>query len=372
MTCPQCKTQNPEGRLLCSRCGHSLSASSPANASAFSASATAPNSVAINPAATLGSSVVEEGTPYKASGRWNAPGLLRLIAAGIVAALVVGVIYHLISQFINLIVIFPLIGGALLGFAIAMAVRGANIRNPFLVGTVAALAGLLMMGTMHTVRSLAARGDMIEGFTQSEMAAMPTTARGKDGKTVKMTDAQIAAAEQGLRKEISDYLTPWNTVQVYESLAAQAGTSIGRSSSGIPIQGNFYWALRIGEVLLVMLASAAIASQAASAPYCENCQKWQEDKTVMKAHPSQNALLAQSIAARDWNGLMETPPGEATDEKNITTVKVTRCPDCNAGTLDVTSLGGSSPPEFKQINIAPDSTKVLVEKANAANAPGTG
>ena len=371
MRCPQCQTKNSPGSLLCSRCGAALNAQSATpNQTAFDAPPS--GAVSLDKSAPLSGVPVQEGAPYKASGIWNAPGLFVICFAGLVSALVVGLLYHFVSQWFNLIIVFPLIAGALVGFGIALAVTKANIRNPKLVGTVAVVAGLLMLGTMHLARAWSLRGPMIDDFTTQLAAEAPQT-KIVGGKEVALSPAELGAQQAQIRSRLEKQATPLAMLLIYEESAAEVGTTIGRpgSGGGIPIKGVFYWLLRGTELLLVVLASAAIASGAAGEPFCEGCKKWQEDKTVMKIHPAQNALLAQSIAARDWNGLMDTPQGAATDEKNITTVKVTRCPSCNTGTLSATSLGAPAPPEFSRIVIAPTSTQTILAKANSVEAPGT-
>ena len=283
------------------------------------------------------------------------------------SALVVGLIYYFVSQFINLIFIFPIIAGALVGFLMATAVKGGEVRNPKMAGTFAVVAALLMMGTMHLARAWSVRPDMIDAFTQGEIEDMASANSGG----AKPSPAQLAALEKTTRAEVAGYLTPWKTMFIYESLAAEEGTSIGRagsssSSSNLPIKGKLYWLLRIGELLAVVLVSAAIAAGAAGEPFCESCKRWQQEEQVLKVHPVQNAQLWEKIGARDWDSLMALKPEQETDDKNVTTVKVTHCPDCQSGTIGATSAGGQVPAEFERRIIAPDSTRVLLEKARDA------
>lgn len=371
MICPQCKTRNPEGSLLCSRCGHSLASAGVQSSFETPVAPGTNNPAPVNfvPMAMTSGGAVEEGTPYKASGRLNASGVPRLLVAGLVSAIVVGVIYAFISRFFNLLIVFPLAAGFLVGLGLTFAVTAGKVRNGKITAVVAVLAGLLMMGVVDFATAMSERAEMIDAFTQSEVADLATPANGKAP-----SPAQLATLEKTTRAEISGALTPLRTFALYEIIAAEAGTSIGRpgSGSGIPIQGVFYYLLRAFELLLVAGVSAAVATGAANAPFCENCQKWHQEESVLKRHPGQNALVAEKISARDWNGLMDVPPGEAPDDKNVTTVKITHCPDCSSGTLSATSLGATAPPEFAQINIAPASTQTLRQKASAANAPTTG
>ena len=233
---------------------------------------------------SLDGAPVDETAPYRPSGRWNLAGLVLLAFAGAVAAVLVGLLYFFISQYINFIIIFALVAGGLVGGLMTIAVKRAYLRNPKLVGCVAFASGLLMMGTMHMARAYSTRPLMIDEFVSTEIADL--------NAAKKMAPAQQTKVEQDLRSDISAYLTPWRTFVIYEQIAGESGSSLGRggssSSAGIPIQGKVYWALRIAEILLAALACAAIASSAASEPFCEACDKWQEKEQLLRVHPRQN------------------------------------------------------------------------------------
>ena len=376
MHCPHCKTENSPGSLLCSKCGRSLT-SDLSGASAFdapvAASSTASPVVSLNKPLTSGE-VAAEGTTYQPSGR-SAPGAVpKLLLAGLISGLVVGAVYAGITQFFSLLILFPLIAGFLVGLGVQRGVKSGKIRNPKMVGVVGALAGLLMMGAADFTSAMINRGDMIAGFAASENEDLGTKTQDAKGATVEMTPTQLAAREQTLRDDYSKGFTPLRTLVIYEMIDAAAGTSIGRpgSGGGIPIQGKLYYLLRAFEILLVMGVASAVASGAASEPFCENCDKWEDDKEVLKVHPSQNAELWDKINARDWNGLMETVPATGIDEKNVTKVKITHCTDCGNGTISATSAGGTVPAEVNNIVLAPASTRALLEKSQESGRMGTG
>ena len=222
MLCPHCKTENSPASLLCKNCGASLTdaATQAANTQPVSlhkSSLDAPSGGIPITENAMGADSNGEGAPYKASGRYESSGVPLLIVAGIVSAILVGLLYFFVSQFINLILIFPLIAGALVGFGITFAVRAGKIRNPKLVGTVAVLAGLLMMNTMHMARAWSARPDMIDGFSQLEIEDAAASAKASG---TALTPQQLAALEKNTRAEIAGIMTPFRTLTIYEQLAA--------------------------------------------------------------------------------------------------------------------------------------------------------
>lgn len=383
MRCPRCKTENLAGSLLCVRCGASLSASSdssqkiattPVIPAPLSQAPTTPTSqvapqvqsAPTTPSAPFSAGLsqdvqrFEEGSKYQPSGRMNASGLPMMIAAALLGALVVGVVSGVISRWINLIFISPLLTGLGAGAILSLAIASGKVRNPKLAGAVAVVMALLTLGTMHFTRAMMLRGDMVSGLTQSMMGSMPPSMKGKDGKMHAVTPAERGQMETQVQGVIEHELTPWRTLVFYEEIAAQAGTSISHNGvgTGVPVKGNFYWLLRAVEAGALLLACVAVASGAAAKPFCEACDGWHKKVDILKVHPTQNAELWQKIGAKDWDNLLKTPVGQTTDSKNLTTLSVTSCEKCGSGTLDATSTK-TVPNDFKSRQISPESTRFL-------------
>lgn len=291
----------------------------------------------------------------------GASGLPLMLVAGVLATLVVGIVSGFISRWINLIFFSPLITGLCAGGILALAISSGKVRNPRVAGVLALLVGISTLGMTHFTRAMSLRGDMVDGITQSEMSMIPAQIKGKDGKMHSLTPAERSQLETKLHSVIESELTPWRTLRLYEEVSAQAGTSLKHNGvgTGVPVKGNFYWLLRAVEAGALILGCIAIAIGAASKPFCEPCDNWHKKTDVLKVHPTQNGELWEKIGAKNWGELLQTPVGQNTDSKNLTTLSVTSCEKCGSGTLDASSTA-KVPDEFKSRQLSPESTRFLL------------
>jgi hypothetical protein len=83
---------------------------------------------------------------YRPSGRIPFGGLIGLILATIIGSLVIGGLVFAVSHLIYLIVLFPIIMGALGGGLLSLVVKSAKVRSPIIAGLLGLVLGVGIIG----------------------------------------------------------------------------------------------------------------------------------------------------------------------------------------------------------------------------------
>jgi hypothetical protein len=190
--------------------------------------------------------------PYKADGGFTIVGLPILFGILTVAAIILGGLAGLISQWFYLVLVFPmaigfgLFGAGWLGNYVA---KMRNVGIGFLAGL---FASCVALGTMHFVEYR----NTIEKVAQEARQNNPKMPPGE---------------EQALRSI---------SFPQYMNLAAKAGVTIGRRGGGLNLGywGSWiYWSLElIGVAVLALIGTVGGAAQ----PFCPRCESWKDDKTL--------------------------------------------------------------------------------------------
>lgn len=395
LRCPHCGAGNPREQRVCLKCARSLStedafASSTANTSSVPASYSvgtpspppafgAPDSSAstpgmMPPAAPSVSAAyptnslyqtgipaepmvptplpmvanaypIEDGAPYKTSGKVSAATAGKMLVATLLASVIVGVLWHFVGRFIDLVIIFPMLAGGVAGGIVTVIAKSGMSRSTKLALLCGLLVGPLTYGTKLVCNAYSVRPELVQGLSQS---VTPSGA----------TPAQKAQIEQ----KVEGLLTPMRTLRLYMVLMEETGVTLksshSSSGSGTRVSGNGYWVLLGVETLAVSLCALALLWSAASEPFCEGCQKWHGTSVVMQANPGQNPLIADAIRARNWGQFVGIQPG-SWNNKAVTTVTLSRCEGCNGATLKTASTG-KFPKDLKNIQLSRPNSEGLV------------
>jgi hypothetical protein len=197
---------------------------------------------------------------YRASGRIPFGGLISLILAAIIGSLVVGGLVFAVSHLIYLIVLFPILMGAIGGAILAFAVKSGKVRSPIIAGLIGLIMGVGIVGVYRFAEyyidfrneiMVIVREDAGEGVPQEEV------------------DQFI---DESLLEEVGS-----PGFIGYLKYAATLGTTITRSSSEITLDENATWAYWGLELLIVALFCAGMAFNAARKPFNEEAGEWYPD-----------------------------------------------------------------------------------------------
>jgi hypothetical protein len=196
---------------------------------------------------------------YQPSNIAPTQGKQLLAISSVVTGVVVGGAVAFISQWLYLIVLFPILMGFSGGAAIAWAVKKGKVRNPIVASAFAALSGLILYATMNYGQYLLFLGEATK-IIQKEL---PQSDR--------------ASIDQIIEDELKASTGSGGFVG-YLKLSAQKGIDItraGRSSkSGIHLDQTFtliYWLI---EFAVIEGLAIAAASAAASSPFSEDANDW--------------------------------------------------------------------------------------------------
>jgi hypothetical protein len=197
--------------------------------------------------------------PFQPSGVIPPLGLLLLAAAVLVGGAVIGVAVSFLSNFVYLILVFPMGMGLAGGALLAAAVRAGKVRSPVAAMVAGVLLALVIYGSLWTTDYLQLRTNEVDSF----LAETPTVERAK----VEQLFDQFLITETGQ----SGFLG-------YVLLQDQAGVSIGRVGSADNNSFNLgstfswvYWALELALILWFCITNGR---KPAYEPFCEDCNTW--------------------------------------------------------------------------------------------------
>jgi len=197
---------------------------------------------------------------YRPSGRLPFGGLLGLILATIIGSLVIGGLVFAVSHLIYLIVLFPLVMGAVGGGLLALVVRSSKIRSPIIAGLFGLLLGIGILGVYRFAE-----------YYIDFRNEVTTAVREEGGEDVSQEEID-QFIDDVLQEEVgaSGFLG-------YLRYSATLGTTITRSSSEIALDENATWIYWGIELLIVALFCAGLAFAAARKPFNEEADEWYPD-----------------------------------------------------------------------------------------------
>lgn len=196
---------------------------------------------------------------YRASGRIPFGGFIALILATVIGSAVIGGIVFAASHLIYLIILFPLLMGAVGGGLLALVVRGTKVRSPI----IAALFGLIMgVGIVGVYRFAEYYIDFRNEITNA--------AHESEGNNI--TQEEI---DQFIDLTLEEETGSPGFIG-YLKYSASLGTTITRSSGSSEMELDekatwVYWGI---ELIIVMLFCAGLAFAAARKPFNEEAGEW--------------------------------------------------------------------------------------------------
>lgn len=196
--------------------------------------------------------------PYHPSLVTPMRGLLMLILTVVIGGAIFGALVSLIANLVYLIILFPLVMGAIAGFLVTVAVRSGKIRNPGVAILGAVVAGLMIYGAMWATDYFQFRNTV-----KTEIL--------KDSPKTDPADSE-ELIDLGLMME-----TGQSGFVGYVLYQDKQGVSIGRvtsSGKGVNLGAVGSWIYWGAEILIILWVSIVIGKKPASDPFCESCERW--------------------------------------------------------------------------------------------------
>jgi hypothetical protein len=247
--------------------------------------------------------------PYSASGQSNPGALLRLVAVCGGAALAAGLVEGFISQWLSLLLLFPILLGGVVGFAAAKVIGSAHIRAPGIAVAVALIAGLFAQLTVVGVQYFKFRSDL-----RSELGELPS------GLPIDQA-VDEAIVQSGGHSGFLGYL----------ELRARAGTEISRSGhkTGINLSGTSFWILFAINFALAAGVAAGQARERVNVPYCEPCQRWYERSVFVTQGSGDKQTVSSLKKSLEQGTFEELPATVGTPQPGAqATLQLLRCDSC--------------------------------------------
>jgi hypothetical protein len=197
---------------------------------------------------------------YKPSNRVAPLGVGLLILA-LLGALALGWVLFVVSEYIYLVFLFPVLAGIAQGLMVERAVKSGRVRSPVLAGLVGLLAGALIYGCLHYLEYQDFRAEV------RNVLALQFESEGRTlspGEVEALVD-WILISETGKAG-----------FQGFMAMSAAEGVSIGRvlGDQNIRLASFWAWAYWLVEMAVVAGMAGFSGWKAARAPYCESCEVW--------------------------------------------------------------------------------------------------
>ncbi len=198
-----------------------------------------------------------------------------------------------------MIFVFPLVAGAVAGFALSKAVKIGKIRNTSIAALIGLLAAITLVGTYHFAKY------------QFEL---------KDNARQFLTSNNLPVTDAAVNETTDEYLkseTGMTGFLGFLQLEAKKGISITSASSssssrGLEVKGIWYWVYTAFEFLIVLGLVASIPWWAAKEPFNEAQQQWYGPAQMILTAPGTNAkpleTALKSGAFEEAGALLQRDP----------------------------------------------------------------
>lgn len=252
---------------------------------------------------------------YVPSGKITGSTVPFMLGLGILAALVMGTILHLVGRAFYLILVFPVVWGFLLGVIMAKAVRLGKCRNTMVVVIVGLAVSAVSYVNYHGCDNAYIRGQVKEGIVQE----------------TKCSPEEADKAYEKYLVEEHGGTGFWAELSLRASFGMNIGRP-GRSGSDKPlITGTGMYVYWIIELLVIAGLCVMAPFKAAREAFCEPCLEWYERKEVGRIGDTSARIAQKALAAKDYPAFASCL-GEVTG--NVV-FALEKCPKCAASPVKV-------------------------------------
>lgn len=238
-----------------------------------------------------------------------------LLVAAIVGGLVVGGVVAFISQFIYLIILFPILMGAVAAFIMSAGVKFLKIPSAGLAAFVALVLGLVLYTSLHYGQYLL--------FVQEMHTVVEQELGITDAASANELIDLFLAEETGATGFVGFIL-----------VEVDAGFSVERTtgSSSLPISGPIIWVYWFIE-LAVITGMALVAAVGTSAKtFCKVCEEWYTSERLGSVPRQAATQFLQAVEMDDFKQAHDMVQAEAIPAPSLE-VYLRRCPSCESSEL---------------------------------------
>jgi hypothetical protein len=247
-------------------------------------------------------------------------GAFRVAAAGLVGAAAFGVLYHIVSLRLDLMILFP----ALLGFAVGGVLRMAALKSGcrralFLVG-VAILSALAAYGLRETLDT-------------RHFQAFLNQRRTEGAPALTFGDALRRRAEMGI--------------------------SFGSRAGRPPVSGAGFWIYILVQGALAAGVAAVTVAPVAGLAYCGRCRSFVPTVPIFRANARDADGLAEAVRHQKWKEAQFLANRSSSTPKDRAEAILIRCSGCGGCSLRVDVHQGRRSKKVMHVALPPDSLESL-------------
>lgn len=222
---------------------------------------------------------------FEPSGNFEIAGGAIQLGIGAVAAVALAAAVHFLGRLIYLVLLFPVLWGAVVGGLQVIAIKKGKCRSAAVAAVIGLLCGVGSYGVFQVLQNRHTRSAMSEA-----LAGKLKT----DGTAVYDAYLEQEFGGKGFAGQLAH--------------RASLGMSISRTGSGggdkkpmITGVGMYiYWLI---EVLIVAGFAAALPAAAAREPFCESCQEWYAKKEVGRVPAESIEKTREALARKDASAI---------------------------------------------------------------------
>src|SRR5450432_4051256 len=195
-------------------------------------------------------------------------GIILIVLAGIIVAVVVGVAEAAIKIYLNLylIIVFPLIMAVLVGWIVNRTSRIGKLRNATVASVLAVLIGLLAYGSYRYAEYVFFQQQLFQTtLTQvTETAGQPLTPD-------QLSKFQVLYASEFQKDDTVSTFPGFVQARAKEGVAIQFGSSVTDQNTGTDLTLSEpltwgYWAL---EILVICGVAVSQVRKSSNVPFCD-------------------------------------------------------------------------------------------------------
>ena len=316
--CAKCGGRNQPEDRYCGDCGGSRNET-----------ITAP---VIRPAQTASGLLTNIAEP--AGGARGAPFVLL---GGLAASALFGALYHYAARVRDLKILFPI----LLGLGVAWAIRVVAIRSRCRSAALLAGAAILSGIAAYSVRQAL--------------------------DTVQVRDQKLALlAEQARDESMIEGKTTQIHFGFWDALRYRAamgiGFDFGRRGDGSALRGNWFWFFLLVECGLVAGVAAASVRHVSRLAYCNRCRAFIPTVPVFRVNARDAALLSDAVRRQKWKESQEMSNRASAGPRDRAEALLLRCV-CGANSLRIDVHEGRRFKSVMHVSLPPESLETLARSA---------
>lgn len=301
---------------------------------------------------------------YQASGQMNDGALGLLLLASLGTGIAIGLVEGYVSQWFNLLVIFPMVLGLGVGFAVGAVVEKKHVRAPLLAVGLAVAGAASGYASVHATQYSLYRDAVLDAI-RADVAAQGGNA---------------SAVNDDLLDDLLEKETGSSGFIGYMKASSKQGTQIRRfgASSGLKMDGALYWIMLLVDLGLAVGGAGYVVFGAATTPYCENCRRWYDTVESLQSGSADKEAVNGTIDALSRGSFAEVGQTLGYPTRGAASLlQLKRCQGCASHepllTYTVITNGGKKQKErWSSIVTAEDATilaAAVIPSKSPASAP---